>query len=157
MTISDGHNTFRKYAAIRLGERKFACDLIQVQEIVHGPEIEPCLDDTGFQIGIYHGTRGSFPVIDLLNRPPDACPVCQMSLVIIEIGELIVGFLADELCDVVNIDPGAACPLPGGACGVDESLLGGVITITDIDYYLLDLYRVLDAFLGTGTKPGPEV
>jgi purine-binding chemotaxis protein CheW len=156
VTISDGHSTSRKFAAIRLGERKFACDIFKVQEIVHGPELEPSFEGCEFQVGTYNGKRGSLPVIDLLNRPPDACPIFDMSLVVIEIGDSIIGLLADELCDVLSIDPMSACPLPGGACGVDEDLLDGVITISDIDYYLLDLHRILEAFLGAETRPGPD-
>ncbi len=161
MRDSVGQNSYHKHAAIRLGDRKFACDLMLVQEVIPEPRLDPCLDCSQLLVGMFEDTRGSLPVLDLMNRPPDECQLCDMALVVVEVAGQVLGILVDQVLDIVEFDPADLLPIPGGACGVDEHHVSGVVVITDTDYYLLDLHRIVDTYLGsesvTGAETGEEI
>jgi len=150
MTFKDENSCRQSHVALRLGERHYACDVMRVQEIVDGPDIDPCLDGPQILIGMFTTSRGQVPVVDLLGRPPDACPVRDMSLLILEIGEYPISLLADELLDIIEFDPGTRCSLPPGANGAPNDILAGVIEVEKRDYYLLDLERILSACMESG-------
>ena len=146
----------RQYVALRLGDRKYACDLARVQEIVAGPELEPCLDGPDLLIGMFAGSRGPLPVLDLLGRPPDAYRLNEMALLVFEAVGSSLGLLADDLNSVIEFDPAAALPLPLAAGGVADEFLAGVVELADISYYLLDLDRVVAAYTGAATELSPK-
>jgi chemotaxis signal transduction protein len=140
---------FLPYMVVRLGGRRYVCDFLNVQEIVGSPEIEPSFDGTEFLIGLFDSVRGVLPALDLLSRPPDICPIKDMSLVILEASGQLISLLVDELLDVVRFDPGSVLPLPEGANGIPDELLSGVIEIDDTDYYLLNLDQIISVWQST--------
>jgi len=141
-----------KHAVLRLGERNYAFDLVHVLEIIRCPQLEPSLDGPELQVGIYEGARGPLPVLDLLSRTPDQCRLNRMSLIIVADNGETICILADDVADIVEIDTNDRCPLPDGANGVNTGLLTGVVTISESDYYLLDLGLLRTAWHKVGSK-----
>ena len=131
---------------LRLGERKFACDLVSVQEIVLYPEISSRAGDSGIYIGSHENARGTIPVIDLLGRPIDSSNINYKVLIIIGQSTQTIGLLIDELLENVSIPISSVLPLPDGAYGVDIGFLKGVIEFEEETYYLIDLERVAKAW-----------
>jgi chemotaxis signal transduction protein len=148
MSFDEKNIQTQSHVTLRLGDRHYACDLMQVQEIVERPDLEPCLDGPEILIGMFADARGQVPVLDLLGRPPDVCPVRDMSLVILEIGDTPISLIVDELLDIIEFDPSAVCPVPPGANGAPGELLTGIIEVDQREYYLLDLDRILSACTG---------
>jgi len=142
MSFDEKNIQRQTHLTLRLGDRHYACDLMQVQEIVERPELDPCLDGPEILIGMFTSARGQVPVLDLLGRPPDVCPVSEMSLLVIEIGDSPISLIVDELLDIIEFDPCAVCPLPPGANGAPGELLTGIIEVDKREYYLLDLERI---------------
>lgn len=156
MTKESRHINPRRHVALRLGERVYAFDLLYVQEIIFSPELEPCLDGPELVIGTFRGSRGELPVVDLLGRGPDECPLGRMALVIIEYSGRTVCVLVDGILDIVELDPSMALPVPGGANGVPDDMLCGIVNIIDCDYYLLDLDRIISAYIGCSAGTNSE-
>ncbi len=144
------------HVSLRLGEHKYACDVINVQEIIHHPQLEPSLDGPELLIGIYTSSRGPFPVLDLLKRPPDECRLSEMSMVVVEITGELLGLLVDDLDNVVEIDLSDRRPVAGGRMGVEDGLLEGVAAVKGSEYYLLDLERILLAYTGADLNSARE-
>lgn len=148
MSFDEKNIQRQTHVTLRLGDRHYACDLMQVQEIVERPDLDPCLDGPDILIGMFASARGQVPVLDLLGRPPDVCPVSEMSLLVLEIANNPVSLIVDELLDIIEFDPCAVCPVPPGANGAPDELLTGIIEVDNREYYLLDLERIHKACTG---------
>ncbi len=140
--MKSGNISPRSHVLMRLGDRVYACDMLPVQEIVRGPDLDPCFDGPELLIGMFSSARGPIPVLDLLGRPPDVCPIGEMALVVIEVSEHVICLVVDELLEVIDLDPSSVLPLPEGANGAPDRLLRGVVESSNYDYYLLDLDRI---------------
>jgi chemotaxis signal transduction protein len=151
-----GQTALKQYLAMRLGEHGYACDLACVQEIVSRPVLEPSLDGPELLVGMYAGSRGPLPVLDLLGRPPDECPLCSMSLVVFKAMGSTVGMLADESLNIVEFDPQTIGPRPIGSNSVLELFLDGLVSVKGSDYYLLNLDMVVSAYLGAAAVLPPS-
>lgn len=138
----------KQFLAMRLGDRAYACDLTSIQEVVRRPVLEPSLDGPELLVGMYAGSRGPLPVLDLLQRPPDECPICSMSLIVFETSGNVVGMLADGNPDIVEIDPGMIGARPIGSDCELELFLDGLFTISGTRYFLLNLDMVVSAYFG---------
>jgi chemotaxis signal transduction protein len=135
--------TIQRHLAMRLGDDTYTCDLHCIQEIVSNPVLDPSFDGTELLVGMYEGSRGSIPVVDLLARTPDDCPICHMSLVIFERAGKVAGLLADNLLDVVEFDPAFVIPLRKPAGEIHHQYLSGRVRVKGSDYYLIDLDKVV--------------
>jgi chemotaxis signal transduction protein len=139
---------------MRLGDRKYACDLQCVQEIVTSPMLEPGLDGPSHQVGVFEGSRGPLPVLDLLGRPPDECPIQEMTLVVIDSAGKSFGLLADEILIAVDIDPEQVLPLPPRTDGISDNFISGVAPVSGSSYYLIKPEMVVSQF-STGQPACP--
>ena len=138
----EGNINPRTHLALRLGERRFVCDLVSIQEIILYPDVDPINLDSGTFIGTFDGARGNIPVLDLLGRPFDSDSIRKKVLMIAGLSIHTIGILADELFDNLVIEHASILPLPYGAYGVEYEFLQGVIEKSDETYYLINLERV---------------
>ena len=143
---------------MRLGERRYACDLVCVQEIIRHPILEPSLEGPGLLVGMHAGSRGSLPVLDLLGRPPDECPLRSMTLVVFETSGKALGLLVDDLLDIIEFNPATMLPLPPGGNGVTDELIVGLTSVAGSDYYIINLDMVVSVYQGevAGLPPGAD-
>jgi len=139
------------HMVLKLGERRYTCDICTIQEIVANPVIEPCLDGNEFQIGCFESTTGDIPVLDILCRTPDMCPIREMSLVIFEVSGRRISILADDLLELIEIESSWICPLPPGGNGVPDDLIRGVIEFNNCQYFMLDLERIVTTWQGVSS------
>jgi chemotaxis signal transduction protein len=135
--------SIERHLAMRLGEDIYTCDLHCIQEIVSNPVLDPSFDGSELLVGMYEGSRGSIPVVDLLARTPDDCPICKMSLVIFESTGKVAGLLADNLLDVVEFNPAFVIPLHKSTGRTTHQYLSGRVKIKNSDYYLIDLDKIV--------------
>jgi chemotaxis signal transduction protein len=141
------------HVAIRLGEWAFACDATFLQEIVRSPVLEPGIDGPELVVGFYLSSRGLIPVLDLLGRSPDGCPIHAMSMAVFCASGNPVGLLADEILSLVEIRPSSILPLPPGSCGVNQDLLSGLVSVDGVEYYLINLDMVVSSCAGAVGDP----
>jgi chemotaxis signal transduction protein len=139
----------QRYLAMRLGEEFYACDLNCIQEIVHNPELDPSFEGSELLVGMFAGSRGSIPVVDLLARTPDNCPLCSMSLVIFERSGKVAGMLADNLVDVVEFDPTFALPLRDVTIEAPRQYIDGRAKINGSDFFLVNLDKIVSEQINT--------
>ncbi|MFH1676005.1 MAG: chemotaxis protein CheW [bacterium] len=146
-----------QYMSFKSGECRYACELNLVQEIIGDPSLEPCLDCSELLIGVYDGARGPLPVIDLLCRPPDLCPLSEMALLVFESNRKLVGLLIDEISEVFEIDPKEVRPLASDDRFAMEDLLKGKIEFSGSSYYLIDPDRIGKACVAATVGDGHDM
>jgi chemotaxis signal transduction protein len=145
---------------MRLGEEFYACDLNCIQEIVRNPELDPSFEGSELLVGMFAGSRGSIPVVDLLARTPDNCPLCSMSLVIFERAGKVAGMLADNLLDVIELDPTFVLPLRHVTVEAPSQYIDGRARINGSDFFLVNLDKIVSEQVNTlmtataGFQPG---
>jgi chemotaxis signal transduction protein len=158
----EGNSIPQTHLALRLGERKYVCDLVSVQEIVLYPDIDPIGTDPGTFIGTFDSARGSIPVLDLLGRPFDEESIRKKILVIAGFPAYTIGILVDELLENMGIELSSVLPLPAGAYGVSFEILQGVVDFDKETYYLINLERLASTWqdefhpAGKGKKVSEE-
>lgn len=150
------HRRIRPYLTFQLGDCKYACEVLRVQEIIRQPDLEPGLGGPDLLVGIFASSRGSVPVLDLLARPPDECRIQEMALVVFGADEQSLGLLVDDLHSIIEIDPSEALPIPPNTKAASEGQLQGVVELEGTDYYLLDLDRIFSAYLGAAAGLPPQ-
>ena len=146
-----------QFMSFKSGECRYACELNLVQEIIGEPVLEPCLDCSELLVGVFDGARGPLPVIDLLCRPPDLCPLSEMALLVFEFGRSLVGLLVDEIGEVFEIYPDAVRPLSNDDRFAIDGLLKGKIELSGNSYYLIDPDRIGKACVAATVGEGHDM
>jgi purine-binding chemotaxis protein CheW len=103
-------------------------DILRVQEILRMVEITPFPRMPEFALGAINLRGRIVPVINL--RPklgmPDRGPDARTCIVLVRIGEQLVGFLVDEVSEVLDI-PSAFLESPGeGPAWMRSELFAGI-------------------------------
>jgi chemotaxis signal transduction protein len=141
--------SIQRYLAMRLGDEFYACDLKCIQEIVHNPELDPSFEGSELLVGMFAGSRGSVPVVDLLARTPDNCPLCSMSLVIFERSGKVAGMLADNLLDIFELDPAFVLPARNVATQAPSRYIDGRARVNGSDFFLVNLDKIVSEQINT--------
>ncbi len=144
---TEGISNPQMYMAVRLGERRFACDLNHVQEVQLYPHTGASSIDTNCMVLTLETSRGSIPVIDLLGRPVVPDSPGDRILVILSCTSSPIGIIADELLDNIEFDTSSVLPLPGGANGIENKYLKGIVELNEGTYYLINLEHVASSWL----------
>lgn len=138
--------------AVRLGEYRFACNMDFIQEIIENPVLDPGLEGPQCIVGVFNGTRGPIPVIDLLARSPDEYAPNSMTLIVLREGDQIFGLLVDDILEAIEIDMASIMELPDLYDQISREFLSGYIVINGIDYLVLNLSNVVTAVSGSKAK-----
>ena len=143
----EGISNPQMYMAVRLGERRFACDLNHVQEVQLYPHTGASSIDQKCMVLTLETSRGTIPVIDLLGRPVVPDSLEDRILVIFSCTSSQIGIIADELLDNIEFDRSSVLPLPGGANGIENKYLKGIVELQEGTYYLINLEHVASSWL----------
>jgi len=153
----------RQIATFLLGSTLLGVDILLVKEIYRYKAISPIPDAPTHLRGLMNLRGRVVTVIDLsvcLNRPA-ATNIDDCRLLILKtqeeirnyinkglledasLGEDIVGFLIDQMDDVLTIENEAILPPPPNLVDIDEALVRGVIKQGEQLVILLDVTAVL--------------
>ena len=94
-----------RYLTFMLGEEEYAVPIRVVQEIISVLPATPVPGTPRFVLGVVNLRGAIVPVIDLrrrfdmpeIERTRDAC------IIVTRTGPIVTGFLADRVCEVVNV------------------------------------------------------
>jgi purine-binding chemotaxis protein CheW len=113
--------------------KALALDIVQVQEIIRMVEITPVPKMPPFALGVINLRGKIVPIINIREKLnlPDRPATAKTSIVLMRSGDRLLGFLADDVTEVMT--------LPGGS--IDKPASGP-------DWIQSDL------FLGVGKLPG---
>ncbi|MDR2123403.1 MAG: chemotaxis protein CheW [Desulfovibrio sp.] len=128
-----------------IGEEEFGVDILKVQEIIRTMEITKVPRAEAFVEGVINLRGKVIPIIDLRRRFGLDSKVHDKHtrIIVIEINNMIVGFVVDSVSEVLRIPAGTVEPPPPVVAGVDSEYISGVGKLQDRLLILLDLDKLL--------------
>ena len=128
-----------------LAGKALALDILQVQEIIRLVEITPVPKMPSFALGVINLRGKIVPIINIREKLslPDDQPTARTCIVLVRSGKKLLGFLADDVAEVITL-PAGAVEKPENApewiqsdlfLGVGK-LSGGLLVIIDSDRLL---------------------
>lgn len=128
-----------------IGEEEFGVDILKVQEIIRTMEITRVPRAPEFVEGVINLRGKVIPIIDLrrrfglMSRDHDK----HTRIIVIEINQMIVGFVVDSVSEVLRIPANTVEPPPPVVAGLESEYINGVGKLEDRLLILLDLDRLL--------------
>jgi purine-binding chemotaxis protein CheW len=128
-----------------IGEEEFGVDILKVQEIIRMMEITKVPRAPDFVEGVINLRGKVIPILDLrrrfglVTRDHDK----HTRIIVIEISNMIVGFVVDSVSEVLRIPSNTVEPPPPVVSGLESEYISGVGKLADRLLILLDLDRLL--------------
>lgn len=128
-----------------ISDEEFGVDILKVQEIIRTMEISKVPRAPDFVEGVINLRGKVIPIIDLRRRfgleyrQHDK----NTRIIVIEITQVIVGFVVDAVSEVLRIPASTVEPPPPVVAGVDSEYINGVGKLEDSLLILLDLDKLL--------------
>lgn len=128
-----------------IGEEEFGVDILKVQEIIRTMEITKVPKAPGFVEGVINLRGKVIPIIDLRRRFGLSSKEHDKHtrIIVIEINNMIVGFVVDSVSEVLRIPASTVEPPPAVVAGMESEYISGVGKLQDRLLILLDLDRLL--------------
>lgn len=128
-----------------IGVEEFGVDILKVQEIIRTMEITKVPRAQDFVEGVINLRGKVIPIIDLRRRFGLTSKEYDKHtrIIVIEISNMIVGFVVDSVSEVLRIPAGTVEPPPPVVAGLDSDYISGVGKLHDRLLILLDLDKLL--------------
>jgi purine-binding chemotaxis protein CheW len=131
----------------QLGGEEFGVEIMKVQEIIRMPEITQIPQSPEFVEGVIN-LRGRIIVVinldkrfNLVSKEVDA----HSRIIVVEIGENVVGMIVDSVNEVLRIPASSVDPAPElVTSNISREYITGVGKIDDRLLILLDLAKVMN-------------
>lgn len=126
---------------------EFAVDILAVQEINRMMELTRVPHSPPEVEGVINLRGKIIPVLDLRKRFKLAPGKRDESnrIIVVEVGGRVVGFIVDQVHEVLRIDSGIVEPAPAMVCSIDSEFISGVGKLNDRLLILLDVNRLFAA------------
>ncbi len=127
------------------GDEEFGVDILKVQEIILPMAITKVPKAPEFVEGVINLRGKVIPVIDLRRRfgLKSKAQDKYTRIIVIEINQMIVGFVVDSISEVLRIPANTVEPPPPVVAGLESEYISGVGKLEDRLLILLDLDRLL--------------
>ena len=127
------------------GDEEFGVDILKVQEIILPMSITKVPKAPEFVEGVINLRGKVIPVIDLRRRfgLKSKAQDKYTRIIVIEINQMIVGFVVDSISEVLRIPANTVEPPPPVVAGLESEYISGVGKLEDRLLILLDLDRLL--------------
>ncbi|UZP68370.1 chemotaxis protein CheW [Desulfovibrio mangrovi] len=128
-----------------IGDEEFGVDILKVQEIIRTMEITKVPRAPEFVEGVINLRGKVIPIIDLRRRfgLTSKAHDKHTRIIVIEINNMIVGFVVDSVSEVLRIPASTVEPPPPVVAGMESEYISGVGKLQDRLLILLDLDRLL--------------
>jgi purine-binding chemotaxis protein CheW len=131
--------------AFRIGEQEFCVDIMAVREIRGWTPATPLPQSPGFVKGVINLRGAVLPIVDLGARLglATAEPTARHVIIVVRIGEQLVGLLVDAVLDILTITDETLQPTPDVACDMVQTFVKGILAIDGRMISLIALDHVL--------------
>jgi len=144
-TIIKLENELLQLVTFGIGEEEFGIDILKVQEIIRTMAITKVPNSPSYVEGVINLRGKVIPVIDLRSRfnmeyrPHDS----HTRIIVLQIHGMIVGFVVDEVSEVLRIQSNTVEPPPPVVSGIESEYIKGVGKLDDRLMILLDLDKLI--------------
>lgn len=144
-TLKKQDDELLQLVTFSIGEEEFGVNILKVQEIIRTMEITKVPRAPEFVEGVINLRGKVIPIIDLRRRfglAPKAHDK-NTRIIVIEINNVIVGFVVDAVSEVLRIPASTVEPPPPVVAGVESDYISGVGQLQDRLLIMLDLDKLL--------------
>lgn len=143
--MDESENQIIQLVSFKLGKEEFGVDILKVQEINRMLEITEMPNAPDFVEGIINLRDRIIPVIDLKKRLHMQTKAQDNStrIIVVELNGKTVGFIVDEVSEVLRIESSITEPPPDMVAGIDSDYITSVAKLNDGLLILLDLNKIL--------------
>ncbi|MBC7197441.1 MAG: purine-binding chemotaxis protein CheW [Deferribacterales bacterium] len=137
-----------QFVGFKLGSEKYAIDIMVIEEILRKTEITPVPKAPDFIEGIVNIRGRVIPVVDLKKKLNlGTVNNSQTSRIIIaNINNKKIGFLVDEVEEVLRIEKNLIEDAPALAVNIDSNYINGVAKTDKGMIILLDITKVFSPY-----------
>jgi purine-binding chemotaxis protein CheW len=135
----------RQLVVFQLGAELYGVEIARVHEIIRLQAITRVPRAPAFVEGVINLRGKVIPVVDLRRRfgLPTAEHTRASRIVVVEIGDQVVGIIVDGVSEVLRVSTATVEPPSPVVAGVDSEYLQGIAKLPERLVMLLDLDRVL--------------
>jgi len=144
--MDESENQIIQLVSFKLGKEEFGVDILKVQEINRMLEITEMPNAPEFVEGIVNLRGRIIPVIDLKKRLQMLPKEHDNStrIIVVELnGKTTVGFIVDEVSEVLRIESNITEPPPKMVAGINSDCITAVAKLDDRLLILLDMNKIL--------------
>jgi len=144
-TVADGE--VLQLVTFHVGNEEFGVDILDVREINRMMEITRVPHAPEFVEGVINLRGQVIPVVDVRTRfHLDAVEHDKNTrIVVVELGDKVVGFLVDSVSEVLRIPRALVEPPPPIVGSIDSQYIQGVVKLDDRLLILLNLQKLLNS------------
>jgi purine-binding chemotaxis protein CheW len=131
--------------SFNIGQEEFGLDIQRIQEINRMVEITRVPNSPEFVSGVINLRGKVIPIIDLRKRfgfPPKESDR-STRIIVVELGDMVVGFVVDAVSEVLRIPKSITEPPPPIVAGIGSEYITAVAKLENRLLILLDLERIL--------------
>lgn len=126
-------NERRELTSFWTGEQEYCVDIMSVREIRGWSAATPLPQSPSYMRGVINLRGAVLPIMDLAERLdlPPTQPSERSVIIVVQVGERLVGLLVDAVSDILSINPEQIQPTPDVGCDQAKAFVRGLITIDD--------------------------
>jgi purine-binding chemotaxis protein CheW len=130
--------------SFRAGGEEFGIDILRVQEIIRNQHLTRVPNSSDFVDGVINLRGQVIPVITLSKRLGITQPPGEglTRIVVLEVRDMVLGFIVDSVPEVLRIPAGAIEP-PPRLSKVEREYVSGVAKLGERLLLLLDVERIM--------------
>lgn len=131
--------------SFNIGEEEFGLGIQSIQEINRMVEITRVPNSPEFVTGVINLRGKVIPIVDLRKRfgfPPKESDR-NTRIIVVELGDMVVGFTVDAVSEVLRIPKSITEPPPPIVAGIGSEYITAVAKLENRLLILLDLERIL--------------
>jgi purine-binding chemotaxis protein CheW len=130
----------------RVGPQEFAFDILQIQRILRYEPPSPLPQAPDFLEGVVPYAGGAVPVVDLRKRfELEATIREETRLMVVDLGDHMVGVLVDEVREVLRVDSTTITPPSPIVSGLAAAYISGIVTRGGRTIIILNARKLLSS------------
>ncbi len=129
-----------------IAEEEFGVGILDVNEIIRLIQITPVPNTAHFLEGVINLRGKVIPVVNLRKRfdLEEIENTEKTRIIVMELNQRNMGFLVDEVSEVLSVPKEAVEPPPSVVAGIEAEYISGVANMPNSLLILLDLVKLLD-------------
>lgn len=145
MEKNENNSEILQLVSFTIGNEEFGVDILKVQEIIRMIEITQVPNSPEFTDGVINLRGRVIPVISLrkklgLHRIDHDR---NTRIIVVELADKTIGFIVDEVNEVIRIPANITEPPPSIAAGMNSDYITAIARLEDRLLILLDLEKTL--------------
>jgi len=138
-------NELLQLVTFGIGEEEFGIDILKVQEIIRTMAIAKVPNSPPYVEGVINLRGKVIPVIDLRSRfnMGYRSHDNHTRIIVLELHGMIIGFVVDEVSEVLRIQSNTVEPPPPVVSGIESEYIKGVGKLDNRLLILLDLEKLI--------------